>query len=246
MLKNAYHYPINMEKLMPDFLKLAALASIIAFADTAIAQDTTTDGDTTEAATETPPADADTDTAEPVDGATDEGTATEADPLARSMGVEVADENAVGTTYVKDEFGDWDLQCFRVEEGQAEPCQLYQLMKDAEGNGVAEINFISLPEGQQAAAGATIVTPLETLLTQQLTMAIDGGATKRYPFTWCSAAGCFSRIGFSNGDIAAFKRGANAKVTVVPVAAPDQKVTVTLSLTGFTDGYAALEAASKQ
>ncbi len=221
--------------------KFCTLALILTFSGAAVAQETTTTP-TTQSEAET---------------ASDTETATETDPQApavateieieieRSMGVDVNDENGVGTVYVKETHGDWELQCFRVPEGEAEPCQLYQLLKDENGNGVAEVNFISLPDGQQAAAGATIVTPLETLLTQQLTLAIDGGPTKRYPFTWCGAAGCYSRIGFSNADVAAFKRGASAKITVVPVAAPDKKVIVTMSLTGFTDGYNAVLAANK-
>ena len=212
--------------------KLSTLALILAFSGAAYAQETTNEGTTP---TPAPEGQAETTPEEPAQPA----------ELGRSMGVDVDAENAVGTTYVRKRFGDWELQCFHVPEGQKEPCQLYQLLKDENGNGVAEINFINLPEGQQAAAGATIVTPLETLLTQQLTLAIDSGATKRYPFTWCSPVGCFARIGFSNADVASFKRGANAKVTVVPVAAPDQKVTVTISLTGFTDGYNAVVAASK-
>ena len=216
--------------------KFCTLALILTFSGAAVAQETTTP--TTPNETET---------------ASEAETATETDPdapavateIERSMGVDVNAENGVGTVYVKETHGDWELQCFRVPEGETEPCQLYQLLKDENGNGVAEVNFISLPDGQQAAAGATIVTPLETLLTQQLTLAIDGGATKRYPFTWCGVAGCYSRIGFSNADVASFKRGASAKITVVPVAAPDQKVVVTMSLTGFTDGYNAVVAANK-
>ncbi len=214
--------------------KFCTLALILTFSGAAIAQETTTDTTTTPT-TQSEETATETDTEAP----------TVATEVERSMGVDVNAENGVGTVYVKDEFGDWQLQCFRVPEGETEPCQLYQLLKDENGNGVAEVNFISLPDGQQAAAGATIVTPLETLLTQQLTLAIDGGPTKRYPFTWCGAAGCYSRIGFSNADVAAFKRGASAKITVVPVAAPDQKVIVTMSLTGFTDGYNAVLAANK-
>ncbi len=111
----------------------------------------------------------------------------------------------------------------RTEDG-ADPCQLYQLLKDGQGNSVAEISMFTLPAGQPAVAGATLITPLETLLTQQIGLQIDGGTAKRYPFTWCAAIGCIARVGFTQEEIDQFKKGAKAVVTIVPVAAPDQKV----------------------
>jgi invasion protein IalB len=94
-----------------------------------------------------------------------------------------------------------------------------------------------LPAGQQAVAGATIVVPLQTLLTQQLTISIDGGQTKRYPFRFCTQLGCFAQIGLTEGEVNAFKRGAQATATIVPAAAPDARVSLNISLTGFTAGY---------
>ncbi len=173
---------------------------------------------------------------------TDAKTQSDGNPMGLAMGTEA---DAIGTAYEKAAYGAFSLRCIRVAEGEKEPCQLFQLLKDKDGNGIAEVNFFDLPPGQQAVAGATIVTPLETLLTEQLTLSIDGGPKKRYPFSWCGASGCFSRVGFTNADITAFKRGSAAKITVVAVAAPDQPVTVTFSLDGFTKGFAALVEANK-
>ncbi len=153
-----------------------------------------------------------------------------------SMGRPVGEGNGIGTTYIAGEFGDWQSRCVKVEDGN-DPCQLYQLLTDPQGNPVAEISMFGLPEGQQAAAGATIITPLETLLTQQITLAVDSGAAKRYPFTFCAANGCFARIGFTAGDVASFKRGRAATITIVPAAAPDQTIELAISLSGFTAGF---------
>ena len=144
------------------------------------------------------------------------------DPLAPNLGEEVAPVPGPGSTYTREVFSDWDLRCVTVAEGK-EPCQLYQLLKDKEGNPVAEVALFGLPEGSEAVAGATIITPLETLLTQQLTLSVDAGAGKRYPFSWCSTVGCFSRIGLTATDIADFKKGNAINMVIVPVAAPDQK-----------------------
>lgn len=148
-----------------------------------------------------------------------------------------------GTTYVPATFDAWEQRCIRTEDG-SDPCQLYQLLKDSAGNSVAEISVFGLPPGQKAVAGATIVVPLETLLTEQLTMAVDSAPAKRYPITWCASVGCFARVGFTAEEVAAMKAGAKATITIVPVAAPTQQVNVEVSLKGFTAGFAAVNAAN--
>lgn len=161
---------------------------------------------------------------------------------ALSLG-EPVDDLEFGMPYVTGEFTDWQMRCIRTPDGD-DPCQLYQLLRDQDGNSVAEISIFGLPAGQAAAAGATIVTPLETLLTAQLTMVIDSGTPRRYPFTWCAAIGCVARIGLTTEEVTAMQRGAEARLTIVPVAAPDQPVTLTISLRGFTAGLAAVNAAN--
>ena len=207
---------------MTHLFKTLSILALITCVSPVFAQDTTP---ADPAATQTPAAEA--------------PAATVADPLAPALGEPVAAADAPGTTYTKTAFDDWDLRCIRVAEGK-EPCQLYQLLKDQNDNAVAEITLFGLPKGSEAVAGATVITPLETLLTQQITLSVDTGAGKRYPFSWCSQIGCFSRIGLTAGDIASFKKGAAAKLVIVPVAAPDQKVELGVSLKGFTAGYEAV------
>lgn len=190
-----------------------------------------------------------TDTASEIGEPTEDGSSVAEDeesvapPVGQlSMGEEV-DENAPGRTFIAAEFGDWQQRCIRTEDG-SDPCQLYQLLRDGDGNAVAEMSVFGLPDGQQAAAGATVITPLETLLTRQLTLTVDSGQAKRYPFDFCSAAGCFARIGLTDAEIASFKRGSEARLMIVPAAAPDQEIMLTVSLSGFTAGYDAVEEAN--
>ncbi|MHC0052974.1 invasion associated locus B family protein [Actibacterium sp. D379-3] len=212
---------------MREFLKsLSCVAALGLAAVPAFAQDTAAPADAPAAAT--------TETTEP---------ATPAQDPTLSMGQDVT-EDKVGTSYVKETHGDWEMRCIHAPEGQSDPCQLYQLLADQSGNSVAEISFFYLNGEKGAAAGATVVTPLETLLTQNLRLAVDGGKVKKYPFAWCSQVGCFARLGFTPDEIAQFKRGKEAKMTIVPVAAPDQLVELTVSLGGFTAGYDALVAAA--
>ena len=190
---------------------LIALTTALVLPATLLAQ--TTDTDATE--TETP------------------GTSIE-DQL--SLG-EDASQPQVGETYTAEKNGDWDLRCIKAEEGIEEPCQMYQLLDDGLGNPVAEISLFRLPEGGKAEAGATIVVPLETALPQQLTVAVDGGNARRYPYAFCNPEGCYVRLGMTTADVNTFKRGNEAVVTIVPALAPDQKVNLTISLNGFTASF---------
>ena len=169
-----------------------------------------------------------------------ETTTDEAETAATdlSMGEEALQ---VGQPYIAAESGDWALRCLKAEEGSSDPCQLYQLLRDEDGNSVAEISMFPLADGGEAAAGATIVVPLETLLTEQVTISVDGSNARRIPFTFCNGAGCVSRVGFSDEHVNQFKRGNQATLRIVPAAAPDQPVLLTISLTGFTVGFDGLE-----
>lgn len=157
-----------------------------------------------------------------------------------SLGTEVGGAEGPGSTYVAANFDSWEQRCVRAAEGGVDTCQLYQLLKDAKGNSVAEITMFGLPAGQEAAAGATVIAPLETLLTEGLLLQVDTGKAKAYPFTWCSTIGCVARIGLTAGEVEALKKGAKATLTIVPVVAPTEKVLLDVSLKGFTAGFTAV------
>ena len=156
-----------------------------------------------------------------------------------SLGTEAKAADGPGTTYTAATFDKWEQRCMRTADG-SDPCQLYQLLQDGAGNNVAEVSLFALPAGQQAVAGATIVAPLETLLTEQLTIAVDGAQPKRYPFTWCAPLGCIARVGFTQAEIDGFKKGAKATISIVPAGAPNERVNLDLSLKGFTAGFDAV------
>lgn len=169
-------------------------------------------------------------------------TSTTADsPVSALSTGEVIADDGLGDSYIGNTHGDWEMVCVREEEGP-DPCQMYQLLRDSEGNATAEITMFPLPPGGEAVAGATILTPLETLLTAQLVKQVDGGAAKRYPFTFCAVIGCIARVGFTAEEVDAFRRGARATWSLVPVAAPDQTVELNMSLIGFTAAFEELSA----
>ncbi len=230
---------------MTIFFKPLPVLALLAWTAPVWAQeaaDAPSDDTTTEApAAEAPaaPADAPAEAApEAPAEAPAEGEAAPSSDLTMGQPVDPAAEGEpqAGQPYDREVFGEWSLRCLRTEDGP-EPCQLYQLLLDAEGNAVAEISMFPLPEGQQAVAGATIVAPLMTLLTENLTLSVDGTAAREYPFTFCNAGGCVARVGFTAEEIAQFKSGNSAQLSIVPAVAPDQTVDLTISLSGFTAGF---------
>jgi len=200
-----------MPKLITALPLIAAMTlGTAVFAQTDTTTDTTTQGADAQAST---------------DAATGNDTGLD-------MGNTVADD----APYIKETYGDWQLKCFKngTEDG---PCQMYQLLREEAGNPVAEISIFRLPEGGQAVAGATVVVPLGTLLTKELKISVDGGRAKSFSYAFCNQTGCFSRIGLTADDIAAFKQGASANLEIVPAQAPDQTITINASLSGFTDAF---------
>jgi invasion protein IalB len=145
-------------------------------------------------------------------------------------------QRQVGETYIDREFGDWALRCIVTQEGE-DPCQMYQLLTDEEGAPIAEFSIFRLPEGAEAAAGATIVVPLETALERGLTIQVDDAPAKRYPFAFCNTIGCYARVGLTQEEVDAFKQGGEAQMLIVPIAATNQNVRVTASLNGFTAAF---------
>lgn len=143
----------------------------------------------------------------------------------------------VGQPYIKSTVGDWELRCVHTASGH-DPCQLFQLVKDSTKHPVAEFALTNLPSGQAAALGGTIVTPLETMLPQGIRMKIDNSPEKSYGFLFCNRTGCVSRVGFTAKEEEAMKKGQKISMTIVPVAAPDHPVSLTVSLKGFTNGLA--------
>ncbi|QYX55316.1 invasion associated locus B family protein [Roseovarius sp. SCSIO 43702] len=188
-------------------------------ADTEEGADTAADAEATDEATETDATAGDTDAQEGEDGEFDLGREVQQDP-----------------TYIKEEYGDWQMRCFRTQ-AEEDPCQMFQLLKDENGNPTAEFTIFRLKEGGPAVAGATVTAPLFTLLTAEVKITVDGGASKSYPFRFCSQAGCVAQIGLTEADVNAFKRGVKATVTIVPAQAPDQNVAIPASLSGFTAAY---------
>lgn len=151
----------------------------------------------------------------------------------------------LGERYSKEKIGDWDLACIKTETEQ-DPCSLLQILHDDKNNPMAEFSMFRIEGNSQAVAGATVIVPLETLLPAQLSISVDGAPGKRYNYSFCNPYGCVAQIGLTQADIDAFKGGKEASLSLVPAPAPDQVVTLKLSLKGFTAGYDKVDVVKNQ
>ncbi|GFE50214.1 invasion-associated locus B family protein [Roseobacter cerasinus] len=153
-----------------------------------------------------------------------------------SVGEVVTEGPQVGQRYTTETIGDWTMRCVKTEDDK-DPCEMFQLLEDDEGNPMSEVTVFQLPENDRFAAGATIIVPLETALQAGLTMKIDTNPTRRFPYAFCDRVGCYAQIALADEDVTILKRGNKADLDIVPFASPDTPVKVTLSLTGFTAAY---------
>lgn len=207
---------------MSNTLSSLSVAALFAFATVAGAQEATSQSDS---------APESGDAAEQAEGV---------DPI---QGLDTGREVQQGEdeSYIKETFEDWQLKCFRTGTDE-DLCQMYQLLTEKGGNPVAEFSLYKLANAGNVVAGATIAAPLGTLLTEEIKLSVDGGRSKSYTFSFCTMGGCFARIGLTQPDVDALKRGVMATLEIVPAQAPDQTVRIEASLAGFTAAY---EAASE-
>lgn len=203
---------------MSNTLSSLSLAALLAFATIAGAQEETSETDD-----------------ENGTGETVQGEDAPSDPI-QNLDTGNNVEDGEDESYIKDTFDDWELKCFRAEEGE-DLCQMYQLLTEDGGNPVAEFSLYKLADAGNVVAGATIAAPLGTLLSEEVKLSVDGGRAKSYAFSFCTMGGCFARIGLTEDDIDAMKGGGSATLEIVPAQAPDQTVSIEASLAGFTAAY---------
>ena len=140
---------------------------------------------------------------------------------------------------VRTKHGDWDVAC----EKSGKPCVMAQIGNDDRGTPILEMVLRLLPDpqevqGQRVVAVTDFITPLGVVLTSGLTLQIDSQQEQKAPFQVCTEQGCLVREPLTQEAVDRFKKGANAKVTLV--AAQQGPVSAVISLRGFTKAFSEL------
>ena len=134
--------------------------------------------------------------------------------------------------YIKERFENWTLKCIKPVNS-IERCKANQIIFNQKQQPVAEISIIKLPKGQIAAAAATIIVPLETILSEGLILAIQELEPKKYQFKFCNNLGCYSQIGLTDDEVEALKKKEKASIFLKHVSSGDQQIAIPMSLDGF-------------
>jgi len=138
---------------------------------------------------------------------------------------------------VVNQFNDWEQRCV----GDTEECILFQVANNDLGRPAAEFSLIKLASGSNAVAGITAVFPLGVILPEGVVFRVDQGRAQQFQYSFCIESGCVARFGLNQGQIDSMKAGANLTLTVAAINVQENPITLTISLSGFTAAYAALE-----
>ena len=134
--------------------------------------------------------------------------------------------------YIKETNKDWNLKCI-TPQNSIERCEANQLIVNNNKQPVAEISIFKLSNNQVAEAAATIVVPLETILSEGLILAIQDLEPKKYQFKFCNSLGCYSQIGLTKEEVEALKNKEQASIYLKHISSGDQQVIIPISLVGF-------------
>ena len=159
-----------------------------------------------------------------------------------SLGKPLQPKREIGQPYIVERQDDWAIRCVTTETGN-DPCEMFQLLVREEGNPIAEISMFPLPPSEPAVAGATILVPLETLLTAPLVIEFSDTKAKEYPYSFCNKSGCVVRVGFDQTDLDDLKKGTQLTMAISHILQPDQQLILPVSLIGFTSMFNKLAAA---
>lgn len=142
-----------------------------------------------------------------------------------------------GEIYLAGNKGDWNVRCITGNPGEADRCEIQQLLFINENTPIADISIFKLPAGEIAVAAANVMVPLETLLTKKFRISFSEESKKEFPYSFCNKNGCLVRMGLLEEDIEAMKKGASSEISITHISNPDSAINLSLSLDGFTAAF---------
>lgn len=158
-------------------------------------------------------------------------------------------EVEAGEPYVAEIFRDWQVRCIRSEgEDIPDRCEMFQLLEEENGNPVAEFRIAAaLIDDGETVANATILTPLDTLLSPGLQIRVDDAEPAVVPYAFCRPIGCFVQLSLTAENVAQFENGADTQVVLFALIRDElgqmggAPVPTTASLRGFTAAFDSLQ-----
>ena len=132
-------------------------------------------------------------------------------------------------------FRDWQRQCESLRDGK-QACHIAQQVFNPDTHALAmrvEVGFTP-----QRLPLLLVTLPLGVALRPGIIVSIDGHGQWPVSFDVCSRDGCRAATLLDAELLTAMKRGNTAELTIADLSG--RKITVPLSLLGFTRGYASI------
>ena len=139
---------------------------------------------------------------------------------------------------VKDVHGEWQMRCDTPPGAQAEQCALVQSVtaEDRQNVGLTVI-FLRTADGKDQLL--RVLAPLGVLLPAGLGLKIDEDDVGRAPFMRCLPNGCIAEVIADEELIEKLEGGEFA--TFIIFQTPEEGIGIPMPLSGFSEGFAALE-----
>ncbi len=143
-----------------------------------------------------------------------------------------------------DKFGDWLYECRAISANNAK-CNLTQTIVANQGNQrILEINILNIPENSKTAT-LSVLLPLGIYLPTGVTAAVISEKTTAVqdfpiPLMTCIKNGCIASTTLNIDQLTSLRGGTKLAISFA-ANAKDKPLVVHGSLTGITDGLAALK-----
>ncbi len=139
---------------------------------------------------------------------------------------------------VKSKHGDWELRCDTPPGALHQQCALLQSVT-AEDRPNVNLVVIVLKTADGKSRLLRVIAPLGVLLPSGLGLKIDNVDVGRAGFVRCLPTGCIAEVVMEDKLIQSLKNGHNA--TFIIFQTPEEGIGIPLNLTGFAEGFDALQ-----
>ncbi|GAB5374288.1 MAG: hypothetical protein AcusKO_07500 [Acuticoccus sp.] len=134
--------------------------------------------------------------------------------------------------------GDWQIRCEQPVGSPSEQCALIQNVEAQDRQNVG-LTVIFLRTADRQARILRVLAPLGVLLPSGLGLSIDDNEVGLAGFVRCLPEGCIAEVELDDGLLERF--GAGDTATFVIFQTPEEGIGVPISLSGFNEGFAALD-----
>jgi len=146
-----------------------------------------------------------------------------------------------GPTSLTETYKSWIVRCATPSAGkdQPSPTRICEMAQELRQQKSGQLLLAMALQPDIHGASLTFIAPFGLLLSEGIKVAVDGNTVAQGGFRTCLPRGCVSTINLAQEVLDRFSAGAEATITMRGVKG--RKITLTLSLSGFTAAWNRLE-----